>query len=429
VTGPVDDKDNEHGATVPPPTALDRRGFVKSAALAAVSPAVLGTAAHAAPPALQAAAAAPVPAAAAAAPAAAAPGIAAAAARGMVARLMAVPTTSRDSDWLRRALQVAVELELATIPPYLCAWWSVRDRSSTVARLIRGILVDEMFHMGLACNMLVAVGGRPRIAGFTPDYPGPLPGGVRRELRVYLSGLTREYVRDVLMVIETPESPLPVPSGGPPTIGDFYDGLRTAFLEHRPELSTRGQMGQRIGPDELRPVRNLDDVAAALEIIKEQGEGSSSSPEAPSTEATGGHRAMSHYYAFAEIHHGRTLQEVDGLWEFSGPPIPFPDVRPMGVVPRGGWPDPPRETAVLLSRFDTAYAGLLRDLETAWKSGDHGALNRAIKTMEQLEEPALALMEMPLPDGRCTYGPQFRPVGRAAGRHVPARTASRERRA
>lgn len=170
MTGPVDDQDNEHGTAV----TLDRRGFVKSAAAAAVSPAVLGTAAHAAPlaPSLPAA----VPAAAAAVPMAA-PGVAAAAAHGMVARLLAVPAPSRRDDWLRQALQVAVELELATIPPYLCAWWSVRDRSDTVANLIRGIVTDEMFHMGLACNMLVAVGGRPRIASVTPEYPAPCPAG------------------------------------------------------------------------------------------------------------------------------------------------------------------------------------------------------------------------------------------------------------
>ncbi|MFG2301695.1 ferritin-like protein [Actinacidiphila glaucinigra] len=413
MTEPVEDQDNGHGTAVTPPAALDRRGFVKSAALAAVSPAVLGTAAQAAPlaPSLQAAAAA---AATAAAPGAA-PGVAVAAVHGLVARLLAVPAPSRGTDWLRQALQVAVELELATIPPYLCAWWSVRDRSDTVATLIRGIVTDEMFHMGLACNMLVAVGGRPRIAAVSPDYPCPLPGGVRSELTVHLSGLTRAYVRDVLMAIETPESPFPEPSAGPPTIGDFYDGVVTAFLDHRPELSVRGQMGQRIGPDELRPMRTLDDVVAAVEIIKEQGEGTSDSPEAPTGDATGGHRDVAHYYAFAEIYHGRALQETDGLWEFSGPPVPFPDVHPMGVVPKGGWPHPPREAATLLRRFDTVYGELLRDLEAAWQSGDHGALNRAIRTMEQLEEPALALMQIPLGDGRHTYGPQFRPFFPGAG--------------
>lgn len=151
------------------------------------------------------AAAASVPA---AAPALAA-GLPEAAAPGCrsVAHLLAVPESGRGVDWLREALQVAVALELATIPPYLCGWWSVGDRTSHVARLIRRIIGDEMYHMGVVCNLLVAVGGRPRITDAALAYPGPLPGGVREEVNVYLSGLNRPFVRDVMMAIEAPEVP------------------------------------------------------------------------------------------------------------------------------------------------------------------------------------------------------------------------------
>ena len=45
---------------------------------------------------------------------------------GAVARLLAVPEAGRGVGWLRKALQVAVALELATIPPYLCK--SIRAR-------------------------------------------------------------------------------------------------------------------------------------------------------------------------------------------------------------------------------------------------------------------------------------------------------------
>lgn len=126
-----------------------------------------------------------------------------------VARLLAVPEGGRGADWLREALQVAVALELATIPPYLCGWWSVGDRTGHAARLIRRIIGDEMYHMGVVCNLLVAVGGRPRITDAALAYPGPLPGGVRDGVNVYLSGLDRPFVRDVMMAIEAPEAPSP----------------------------------------------------------------------------------------------------------------------------------------------------------------------------------------------------------------------------
>ena len=86
----------------------------------------------------------------------------------------------RDLDWLKQSLQYAIELEFFTIPPYLTAFWSVKDHRDPVAVAIREVLVEEMLHMSLACNMLVSIGGTPKIADpdLVPKYPGPMPGGV-----------------------------------------------------------------------------------------------------------------------------------------------------------------------------------------------------------------------------------------------------------
>ena len=123
-----------------------------------------------------------------------------------IVELMQAPT--HDLAWIREAAQAAIELELSTIPPYLCALWSI-DESGTVAEgLIRTIVLDEMGHMGLMCNLLKGLGVSPKIVTGVPKYPGPLPGGVRPELTVYLSGLNRDFLYDVLMAIEKPEKPL-----------------------------------------------------------------------------------------------------------------------------------------------------------------------------------------------------------------------------
>lgn len=42
--------------------------------------------------------------------------------------------------WLKKSLQAAVSLEFATIPPYLCALWSIKDDRHDVARSIREII-------------------------------------------------------------------------------------------------------------------------------------------------------------------------------------------------------------------------------------------------------------------------------------------------
>jgi hypothetical protein len=321
-----------------------------------------------------------------------------------LARLLAVPESGRGVGWLREALQVAVALELATIPPYLCGWWSVEDRGSHAARLIRRIIGDEMYHMGVVCNLLVAVGGRPRITDAAPAYPGPLPGGVRGGVNVYLSGLTRPFVHDVMMAIEAPEAPLARSMNGSPSVGHFYDDLLNAFRSTAPELSARGQLSARIGSDVLEPLADLDDVERAIGIIKEQGEGTTSSPE----DAFGDDHPA-HYYAFGEIYHGRQLRQEDDGWRFTGAPVPFPDARPMARVPAGGWPDPPKRVHALLDRFDTAYAKVLSTLEAAWADGDARTLNSAVRTMRGLESPALELMESAIPDAPGTYGPQFSP--------------------
>jgi hypothetical protein len=75
---------------------------------------------------------------------------------------MRVPREGHDLSWLRKALQAAVELELSTIPPYLFAMWSIDATVSPVTDLILNIVLEEMGHMGLACNMLTAGGGGAR---------------------------------------------------------------------------------------------------------------------------------------------------------------------------------------------------------------------------------------------------------------------------
>ncbi|MFI1094235.1 ferritin-like protein [Streptomyces sp. NPDC020917] len=323
---------------------------------------------------------------------------------GSVVRLLAVAGGDRDLDWIKTALQIAVELELSTLPPYLCAWWSVKDRTGQAARLIRRIVDDEMYHLGVVCNLLVAVGGRPRIKDAAPVYPGPLPGGVRAGLTVYLSGLTRAFVHDVLMAIEAPETPLARSGEGPPTIGAFYGELLNAFQATAPALSADRQLAERIGTHDLEPVRSLDDVERALEAVKEQGEGTSSSPS-----DTFGDDQPAHYYAFGEIYHGCSLQQTAGGWEFTGAPIPFPDARPMAPAPSGGWTGTSAHVTQLLSQFDTTYHSVLDSLETAWSGGGQRSLDAAIHAMRGLEPTAVELMTIPIPNASGTYGPLFRP--------------------
>lgn len=53
---------------------------------------------------------------------------------------------------LHANLRVALQIELATIPPYLYAMYSIADHASRPSLLIRGIVAEEMLHAALVAD-------------------------------------------------------------------------------------------------------------------------------------------------------------------------------------------------------------------------------------------------------------------------------------
>ncbi|HVK54526.1 MAG TPA: ferritin-like protein, partial [Burkholderiales bacterium] len=115
---------------------------------------------------------------------------------------------------LHEYLQNAVMLEHSTIPPYLTAMFSLKPGvNDMIANMIRSIVVEEMLHMTIVANILIAIGGHPQIntRGFVPKYPGPLPmsiGGA--DFTVGIEAFSKELVQNTFMKIEEPEEPIPI---------------------------------------------------------------------------------------------------------------------------------------------------------------------------------------------------------------------------
>ena len=100
-------------------------------------------------------------------------------------------TSSRDQVLadLKRLVQVAIEVELATIPIYLFTYYSIqRDNVSGEAidapqafankagGIIMSVAVEEMLHMSLSANVLYSMGVAPQLYGNAPKaYPAQLP--------------------------------------------------------------------------------------------------------------------------------------------------------------------------------------------------------------------------------------------------------------
>jgi hypothetical protein len=334
-----------------------------------------------------------------------------------IVELMGKPT--RDMAWLKSALQSAVELELATLPPYLCGLWALQDRSSDPARQILSIAKQEMGHFGLACNMLAAIGGKPDIMGGYSqiEYPGRLPGGVKpkcdstffpcdQDFQVILGFPDFKAFALMSMQIEYPEDPVPKPAlldataETFPSIGEFYNAVFEAFKWNDGTFKYQ-VTNQRQGALGIFVVDGLPKAIAALQRIQQEGEGSSKDPfYAPNK--------LSHFYAFGELYFAKRYvynsANKTGYW--TGDTVSIPAVYEMTPVPKNGYPKPPSEVI----ECDKIFTTMLKQLDAAWGAGGDAALNDAIDSMVTLGEKATDLLKKKIPreDGLGIYGPQFK---------------------
>lgn len=144
----------------------------------------------------------------------------------------------RDLDWLKSALQAAIELEHSTLPLYLAAMFSLEVQNYTTYNLIRSIVMEEMVHMAIACNILAALGGRPVIKSLAPKSPGcGLPGNAEPDLEVVLAQLSHSQVKN-FMRLEMPDFLLPekYKQEEYPTIGTLYNAIKEAVLHNADEV-------------------------------------------------------------------------------------------------------------------------------------------------------------------------------------------------
>lgn len=313
-------------------------------------------------------------------------------------------------DDLKHALQFAVELELSTLPVYLSGMWSLKDQTGQVATLMSSVVREEMLHMGLACNLLTAIGGTPTIT--VPTYPGTLPGGVLPDLTVYLGGVSKDQVKKIYMEIEYPEngpfdnadkSLFPRGEQGP-TIGQFYACILAAFQQLQPTIVATKQLTRHVGEFSVFSIGSLDDVERAIQEITEQGEGTSQSPDAVDYIDV-----LGHFYRFGEIWHEQGIVQRNGIWSYDGRNIPFPgtdEIYQVLPLQTSSYDNPPAKVQIALNNFNQAFSTLISQLQTAWANGDSGSLQDAIDTMFTLQNLATTIMGHPYSEGG-VYGPEF----------------------
>jgi hypothetical protein len=218
---------------------------------------------------------------------------------------------------LREHLELAIQVELSAIPPYLFAMYSIEDSDSEAALLIRSIVAEEMLHAALATNVLLAIGGNPRFdtTELIPSYPGSVPHH-RPPLELNLAPCSLELVRDVFMRLEQPEARGALPEADEfETLGQFYHGLEGGIVElakHHDLFSDVQPERQLADPAFYQPVAydaedsgglglvtGVDSALDALEVIVHQGEGLSTERWADPD-----HQELTHYHKLLQISTG-----------------------------------------------------------------------------------------------------------------------------
>lgn len=315
---------------------------------------------------------------------------------------------------LHEFVQSALELEHSIIPPYLTAYYTLHPgRNDEIAMAVRNVVVEEMLHLTIAGNLLLALGGKPRLAGpgFVPTYPTVLPMNIG-DLTVGLAPYSRELVHDVFMRIEEPEHPIEFPaqaSASPDmdtfaTIGEFYEALISKLVD----IGDRAFIGDPalqvvdpswFPPEQLFRICDVTSAKAALTLVVEEGEGTTQSPLDKEGE-------LAHYYRFAELWHGHRLipdaSAPDG-YSYTGTPISFDPagVWAMPANPRLAQYPPGSRSRFIANQFSLTYTRLLRTLHEMFNGAPEN-LDPALGIMFELRLLAQDVLATPDTDSRPT---------------------------
>jgi hypothetical protein len=348
---------------------------------------------------------------------------------------------------IRKHLMIAMQLEHATIPPYMTTLYSMNpenDKNLDTRGVIRVILREEMLHLTNAANILNAIGGSPNLTvdGFVPLYPTYLPDG-EEDFKVSLQGFSDDAIKTFLD-IERPKKPSEAPRGSriksfangrismisrpnienrflPQvemkngdvmhfySIGEFYKaielGLEILCEKNGDKNVFIGDESRQI-PDEsfwggggkVTKVINLESAKKAIKLIIDQGEGDGYTIyEDPNSEE------ISHYYRFQQLKLGRYYQKNDVPGLPTGPELTV-DYSPEAVFPikancRLADCEGSEELKEAALDFNQFYKNFLVKLTTAY-NGHPEFLELAIGDMFKIRDKIGFLMRNPLPNHR-----------------------------
>jgi Ferritin-like len=325
---------------------------------------------------------------------------------------------------LSRYLYHAMQIEHATLPPYLLALYSIHPGTNLDAtQVIRAVVVEEMLHLTLAANLLNSIGGKPDLTSldFVPLYPAYLPDG-EDDFEVSLTAFSREALETFVKI----ERPSPAPSeakrlvrrapkasalaAAPDdkelhfySIGEFYEEVRRGFDHLHDKLGDKKlftgdparQADSRYyysGGGKLIPVTDIKSAREAISLIIEQGEGFGGGIYNDEHE-------LAHLYRFEQLLKQRYYQKGDKPGNPTGPmlTVDWNAVFPIKKNARlTDYPEASELHAAAIG-FNGAYAEFLDLLTRAYNGNPELLLTQAVPRMFELRNRINQLIRNPVP--------------------------------
>ena len=327
-----------------------------------------------------------------------------------------------DRSTLLSWLQTALEIELATIPPYLVALLSIKlPANREPAELIRSVMVEEMLHLTLVANVINAVDGRPRLdKSAIPTYPLQMnfqgQAFCDRRFPIDLAPFGSDSIGTFLK-IEEPQRLEPrigamlVEEMNVPglTIGEFYSNI-VALLDDL-EKKAPGQLfvgdpKRQVSQDyywsgggQIVAVRDLASAKVALDLVISQGEGAWPKPDDSASTGFGKPLEMGHFFRFNEIACARRYKRSD---DPTGPPsgepieVDYSAVYPIKVNPKRDDYAPGTKLFELNELFNRKYTTMLSQLQEALSGAPKTLYTAIMDSMHGLTPIAHEIMKIPV---------------------------------
>ncbi len=333
-------------------------------------------------------------------------------------------------------LHAAMQLEHATIPPYITAMYTIKPGYNLEAyNVIRVIVVEEMLHLTLAANILNAIGGTPKLTkkGFVPEFPTYLPNG-EDDFEVNIESFSEKTI-DTFLKIERPvkkhqESntaqrflklynptrkrllPTYVNKEGEEmhfySIGEFYEFIADGLIKLSKNSNVNlfsGDPARQITPEyyysgggEVIPVTNLQSALNGIRLISEQGEGFEGAIYDHEDE-------LAHYYRFEQFKLGKYYHPGDTAGNPSGEKLSIDWDAVHTIIPNpkmGDYPDGSQLYEANV-KFNAFYKNFLTKINAAFNGNPHNLIP-AIGGMFVLKDMAYELIHNPIPGKEGFYG-------------------------